>query len=338
MMKRTVFAMLAAAVFASSVFSQHSGAGTKAFPFLNLDYDSRTLAMGGACVAMPNDLYGVAVNPAAVGYITKRQVVAGYRSVVEDLWGGPIGFAMPYSTLGTFAINLVNISYGSLNEIIEGPDGGPLETNRKWNGYALAGSVSWAKLVWEDLSLGISARGVHDYYGTTGEHISADAIALQAGMQYRWLADRIITGIALNNAGFMVAGYTDYTEDLKMPFSVSAGVSYVPFYLANARIALDLQQPSDGYLTYKLGGELAIYKKYLFVRAGYSWSEPDLEAQIKVLRGEASEGYQKTNWSGPSFGIGVNSDFGMINANVDAAVQLIEDADPAFGLSLLVSY
>jgi hypothetical protein len=157
-------------------------------------------------------------------------------------------------------------------------------------------------------------------------------------MQYRWLNSRAIAGVVLNNAGFMVADYSGQTENLKLPFSVSAGVSYTPVYVPSLRVGLDLQQPADGYLIYKLGAEVAVYKKYLLVRAGYSFAEPDIEAQLKVLRGENNDNYQKSNWSGFSFGLGFNTAIGVTDIGIDAALQLRDDIDPAFGLSLLVGF
>jgi hypothetical protein len=341
MMNKFLLAPLAALWLAAPVFSQHALAGTRAFPFLNLDYDSRTIGMGGVSVAMPNDLYGMVYNPAAAGYITKRQAVCGYRSIVDDVWGAPLGFAMPYANYGVFGLHLVDVSFGSLPEVTENLDGTPLETGVTWKSFAIAGGLTWAKIVWENLSLGGSLKAIHHYIGSNNankEHYSADAIALQAGVQYRWLGSRIITGLVLNNAGFMVADYSDQTENLKLPFSVSAGASYTPEYIPNLRIALDLQQPADGFLVYKLGGELAIYKKYFLIRAGYAFSEPDLEAQLKVLKGESNDSYQKSNWAGLCFGAGFNTSIGVTDVGIDAALQLRDDIDPAFGVSLMAGF
>jgi hypothetical protein len=341
MMRKIVLATSAAVCCVASTFGQSGQAGTNAFPFLYLDYDARTIATGGVSVAMPNDLYGVVTNPAAAGYISKRQVVCGYRSVIDDVWGSPIAVALPYYNWGTFALSLVNLSYGSLNEVDEGPDGRPLSTGISWHSYSVAGSLTWAKVVWESLSVGGSLREIHDYIGNSGgtaEHYSADAVVVQAGLQYRWLGSRVIAGFALNNAGFMIANYTDQTENLMMPLSVAAGVSYSPDNIPNLRLALDLMQPTDGFLTYKLGAEVDIYKKYLTLRAGYSFSEPDLESQLKVLQGESNNGYQKTNWAGFCFGFGVNTDIGLVNAGIDAGVQLLQDMDPALSVSMIVGF
>lgn len=341
MIRKIVLAASVALGCFGLAMGQSDQAGTTAFPFLNLDYDARTMAMGGVSVAMPNDLYGVVTNPAAAGYISKRQLVCGYRSVIDDVWGSPLAVAVPYLDWGTFALSLVNISYGSLQEIDENPAGGPLPTAITWHSYSFAGALTWSKIVWQTLSVGASVREIHDYIGNTGgvsEHYSADALVGQAGLQYRWPASRVIVGLALDNAGFMVANYSDQTETLRMPFSIAAGVSYVPDNIPNLRLALDLAQPFDGFLTYKLGAEIEVYKKYFVVRGGYSFSEQDLESQLKVFQGESVSGTPKTNWTGFCFGIGVNTDISNVNVGLDAGVQLLQDLDPAIGVSLVVGF
>jgi hypothetical protein len=325
---------------AGAAWAQTDQAGTRAFAFLNLDYDARTISMGGVSVALPNDLYGVATNPAAIGYVSRRQVVLGYRSVIDDVWGSPIAVALPYSSWGTFGLSIIDISYGSLMEVDE-LNGDPVPTDIKWHWFSFAGSLTWAKVVWESLSIGGSVREIHDYAGSTGGTgvpYSADAIVVQGGLQYRWFGSRVIAGLAVNNAGVMIASSDDQSKDLKMPISVSTGVSYALEYFPNLRFALDLTQPVDGFLTYKLGGELDIYKRYAIIRAGYSFSEPDLESVLKVMQGNHSSDYQKTNWAGFCFGAGFNADIGLVTLGLDAGVQLIQDLNPALAVSVIAGF
>ncbi len=341
MINRSAVAVCAALAFAGAVWPQAGQAGSSAFAFLNLDFDARTMAMAGVAVAMPNDLYGVTANPAVAGFISTRQVMCGYRSIMGDVWGGPVAAALPYVGLGTFALNLENVSYGSLAGVDEGPDGSPEATGVTWNSYSIVGGLTWAKIIWDRLSIGGSLREVHDYIGNSGgpdQHVSADAVMVNAGLQYRWFGSRVIAGLAFNNAGFMISSYDAETEDLKMPLSVTAGASYTLYYLPNLRLALDLTQPSDGLLAYKLGGEFDVYKKFLTLRAGYSWSESDLESQLNVLQGEPAEGYTKTNWTGLCLGVGVNTDIGTVNMGFDAAVQFIDGMDPVLALSVIAAF
>jgi len=56
------------------------------------------------------------------------------------------------------------------------------------------------------------------------------------------------------------------------------------------------------------------------------------------VQGESTDGYQKTTWYGWSFGIGLVTDMDKSTLNIDAAVQFIDIADPAYCLSLMIKY
>jgi len=256
--------------------------------------------------------------------------------VIQDVFGGPLAYAMPYSHYGTFGINLTTVSYGSMKEVQEGPDGLPLYTNNTWSAYSVAGQISWSKIVWDQLALGVALRGLYERIGSTSaEGYAWDAACVQAGLQYRMNDSRLILGLVLSNAGFMTS---QLVNDLKLPLTLSAGVSYVPYYIPTVRLALDLQQTADATLMYKPGVEFNIYKKYFFGRLGYRFGEHDLEEVFKEIRGESSDGYQKTTWYGPAFGVGFVTDVNRVNLNIDAAVQFIDNGDPVPCLSLLVKF
>ena len=72
-------------------YAQFEAAGTSLFPFLKLDNNARTIAMGGASSAMANGIYGASVNPAATGFLTGTQAMIGYQSLIMDAWAGPMG-------------------------------------------------------------------------------------------------------------------------------------------------------------------------------------------------------------------------------------------------------
>jgi hypothetical protein len=322
-------------VLSGTAAAQESHAGERPFSFLNLDFDARTMSMGGASLALPNDLIGVFSNPSAAGFISRREAACGMRSVIQDVYGGSLGYAMPYSTFGTFCITIVPLSYGSLQEVDEGLDSRPVYTNITWSAYSVAGQISWAKTVWDQLALGVAVRGIYEREASSTEGYSWNAASVQAGLQYRLYDSRLILAMVLSNAGYMVS---NLGNDLKLPLTLAAGISYVPNYMPTVRIALDLQQTADQFLMYKPGVEIGIYKKYLFGRLGYRFSESDLEEVFRQLQGVSTGGYQKTTWYGPSFGIGIVTDMDRYTLNVDAAVQLIDNADPAPCLSLMVKF
>ena len=124
MIRKIALAACAAAWCAGAAWAQTDQAGTRAFPFLNLDYDARTISMGGVAVAVPNDLYGATSNPAAIGYVSRRQVVLGYRTVIDDVWGSPIAVALAVFKLGNVRAQhnrcFLRFAHGSRREFQRG--------------------------------------------------------------------------------------------------------------------------------------------------------------------------------------------------------------------------
>jgi hypothetical protein len=332
---RALCLLAAVLILPYAASAQDPHAGERPFSFINNDYDARTVALGGASIALPNDLVGTFTNPAAAGFISGRQALCGVRSIIDDVFGGPLGFVMPFSTFGSFGINLVTLSYGTIKQVDNIADR-PVYTDITWNAYSVAGQISWSKIVWEQLALGVAVRGFYEREaGSSAEGYSWNAACVQAGLQYRQHDSRLIMGLVLSNAGFMVSSQV---RDLKLPLTLTAGFSYVPLYVPNLRLALDLQRTADAFLMYKPGIELALYKKYFFGRAGYRFSERDLEELIKEAKGESNAGYQKSTWYGPSLGIGIVTDVNRLDLNIDAAIQFLDNAAPALCLSVLVKY
>jgi hypothetical protein len=320
-------------------FAQYQDAGTSAFPFLKLDDNARTVAMGGASVAMANGIYGATINPAAAGFLTRTQAMIGYQSLILDAWAGPLGYAVPYKNYGVFSTNVMYVSNGYLDSS-EALDENGNGTGTTWHVFSLVGSLGWSKLLNENLAIGVDCKGIYNPIRSSRQYnASATAVAFDAGCQYRMLKSRLILGAAIQNAGFLVANYAKDLPRYSLPVGATLGVSYVPLYMQGLRLALDLQKANDDYLNYKPGFELAVYKKNLFVRGGYGFSEGDLEEVIKQAKNESSGAYIKSNSSGLSLGIGIAADVNNIATNVDVAyLQRSEDLSPSFMVSILVEY
>ena len=79
----------------NGINSIHPDATKTFFPFLKIGYEARSVAMGGTSAGMPNDIYGIMGNPAALGYVDKMQAMISYKPIVLDIKGGTLAFAMP---------------------------------------------------------------------------------------------------------------------------------------------------------------------------------------------------------------------------------------------------
>jgi hypothetical protein len=324
---------------ALSLYAQNGSAGTRAFEFLSIDNNARTVAMGGAAVGMPNGLNGVFTNPAICGFVNKTQAMFGYNKILLDLWAGPMGYAMPYRNYGVFAASMVYMSHGYLNgdEALD-EEGNP--TGVKWHVFSLVGNLTWSKIIYPQLSIGFSVKGIHHAIESSQEyHENAQGVAFDAGVQYRGLDSRFIVGGAVENAGFLVNSFSEQADNLRLPVSVAIGVSYVPMHMPSLRLACDLQKTNDDFLTYKPGFEAAVYRKNLFIRGGYGFSQPDIENAIKTLRNEADDNYMKSSSSGLSLGVGFITEIKGILTNIDLAyLGRVSGINPSFLLTILFEY
>jgi hypothetical protein len=327
------------AVCLLQAYAQYPDAGTSAFSFLKLDNNARTVAMGGASIGMANGIYGASINPAAAGFLTHTQAMIGYQSLILDAWTGPLGYAMPYKNCGVFSSNIMYASHGYLDSS-EALDENGNGTGASWHIFSLVGSLAWSKVVYDNLSVGIACKGIYHPIKSSQQYYSAaTAIAFDAGFQYRMLNSRVIVGGVLQNAGFLVSNYTKDSPAYPLPLGVAVGISYMPQYIPSLRMALDLQKDNDDFLNYKPGFEWAIYKKSLFLRGGYGFSEPDLEEVIKQMKNQSSGSYVKSNSSGLSLGLGLVTEVSGVATNVDVAyLHRVEDLTPSFMLSILVEY
>jgi hypothetical protein len=250
-----------------------------------------------------------------------------------------MSYAMPVREYGVFGSSVVYMSHGYLSGD-EALDEEGNRTEATWHVFSLVGNLMWSKVVFPQLSVGMTMKAIHHAIQSSKEyHENAQGLALDAGVQYRALNSRFIVGGVVQDAGFLFNNYSEQAGNFRLPLSVTIGVSYVPLHIPALRLACDLQKANDDYLNFKPGFEAAIYKKSLFLRGGYGFSEQDLENAIKTLRNEDDGDYFKSNSSGLSLGLGFITEIKGILTNVDVAYLGREGGvDPSFLLTLLFEY
>jgi len=330
--KKRIFIIIIAV--ASIAQAQHDDAGTVAFPFLTMGYDARAVAMGGAANAMPNGVYGVLSNPASLGYVDRFQIMGGYRQVVLDVWGGPIGIAWP-TRYGVFAPHMVSLSSGEFDIIDEFNN----ETGQRAVSNYTALGVAWARELRDNLAVGATIKGAYHYIGAGGESYDADGFAVDCGVQYSAGNGRLIYGASLRNWGFVRSGYLGEWNEYELPYGVEAGVSYTPRHIRNLRVALDVNKYNGDYANIEPAFEYTVIAKTLFLRGGYAFSFMDFEKTLGVFRGERDETYQSSGLSTLSLGVGVGGQMDNVDIKIDAAMQFHSDVSgPALIVSMIIVF
>lgn len=302
------------------VKAQHSDAGTSIFPFVNIDYDASSVAMGGASVGMPGGSGNshILSNPASAAGIKHYQALIGYRKIIDDIWGGPLVVSRSFGKYGVFSLLMVGVSSGDI-DVIEEVNGEPFYTNQTAGSQYITGGASWAYEYIENLYFGVSLRGLYNVIKVPDNTYSAAAGVVDLGAQYSLFRGRFVAGLAVRNLGFLFWSYDDEKYDL--PLTLEIGASYVPIHLKNFRIALDINKRKNDYLNIEPGLEISIYKEYLKGRVGYAFSWRDLQESFKSFSGEQDENYTKSNWNSFCFGIGLNTDIKETAVQIDLAMQ-----------------
>lgn len=334
--RRVRLAAVSIAFLSLGVEAQYREAGTTVFDFLKINYSAREVGMAGASVGMPGGLAGFHANPAVLGYIEHTAGLLSYRRHLLDVWAGTVAGGMPIKDYGFFSINVIDLSGGTIDEVVD-DNGLPRETGNVWRDNSVAGGISWGRIMWETLSVGASIKGVYHYMGSKQDHYAADGVALDAGVQYRLMKGRFITGLAIRDLGFLRSNYSDHSDKYSLPLAVCAGLSYVPRYVPDLRLALDVEKVKGDYLEFEPGIEVAVFEKLLFLRGGFSFSEKDFgEKVVKSFRGEADEDYQKSNWSTVCLGLGVDAQTKGVDLKVDTGLEFHTMITPSVVVTILL--
>jgi hypothetical protein len=336
------FAFVSAMVIFGSIcgYAQQERAGTSLFPFLSLGFDARSMAMGNLGTGMANDIYGVQCNPAALGYVTNKQAMVTFQPLLMDVRAGAMAYANPVMNKGVLAASLMYLSYGTIDGV-DKVQGEIVSTGQSYRPYALIGGVSWSRVMLADMSLGITLKGIYSNLDDGGN--AAKGIALDLGWQYRMLDSRLIYGITLRDFGYLLSGYSATTDRAMIPFTVRAGLSYIPQNLTALLLAFELEKAYDDYLNYRLATEIAVYRQILFIRGGLNFSQKDVSEKMTEwfnIGGSTSTSvYQKSNWYIFALGVGVAAPVSTVKFKVDAALNFRVDwLPPAYTLSLMADF
>ena len=98
--------------------------GTSSAVFLGIDIGARASAMGGAFVAVANDLTAIYWNPAGIARLESPQLALIHTQWIVDTkfdWGA---MSIPLGRFGTIGLNVTSLSHDDMEiRTIEQPEG-----------------------------------------------------------------------------------------------------------------------------------------------------------------------------------------------------------------------
>ena len=263
-----------------------SKVGTTAAQFLKISAGARGFAMGGANVAITNDLSSGFWNPAVLAHLKGIQAYFENNGWLAgtDYNFGSFGFEWP--RVGVFSLSLTMLtSPDDLVRTVENPNG----TGEKFNSQDMSIGLSVGKKLTDDLSLGATIKNIRQRIW----HSSGQTIGVDIGVQYNTPIKNIILGASIANFGndisltgrdmnlsvdpdpinqgnieFVNAQYETDAFPLPLLFRVGLGGYIIEKEKLNVLFAFDAVHPNDNYEYINIGVETNINNMFS-LRAGY---------------------------------------------------------------------
>ncbi len=281
-----LFLLLSSSLFSQGFLTSVSKRGTTAAPFLSIGQGARATAMGSAFVAVTDDPTALYWNPAG---ITK---VEGFGFVVDHTkWFADLNYnfmAMTYNIgdFGTVGMSLIMSDYGEMDvTTVEQPEG----TGETFSVSDAAFSVAWAIQLTDNFAIGFNPKFIYQNIWK----MSANAIALDMGVQYVTPFDGIVLGMSISNFGskMKMTGTSALvlydpdpgssgnngsipaelqTDEWDLPLNFRVGLAYQPLKIEDNTItvSVDAMHFSDNFESVNLGAEY-VFNDFVFIRGGF---------------------------------------------------------------------
>ncbi len=236
----------------------NSNVGTSSFNFLKINVGARAVSMGGAFTGLADDASALYYNPAGITKFENTNYTAGYQNYFTDIQSGFLGYIRPNIEKG-YALGWY-ISYLNYGTMIR-TDGLGNELGEFGGGDLLA-AMTFATKKGYDLSFGATIKFIYE----TIDEYSASGIALDLGVRYSQLRDRLSFGLAVQNLGTQFSSLGD--EKDRLPLTFRGGTAYHPRGLPLI-MSGDLIIPVDNDPVIALGAEYFELKP-LYLRIGWN--------------------------------------------------------------------
>ncbi|MBI1802896.1 MAG: type IX secretion system protein PorQ [Ignavibacteriae bacterium] len=279
--------LLAIMMAATSMFAQ----STTTYDFLRNDVGARAGALGGGFMMLTDDPNLIFYNPAGLATLTQRRVSFGFFKHLLDINSGYASFGTEIPNFGFVGAGVVYINYGEFKRTgAEGQDLGTFGAGE----FALTGG--YAGTLQPGLYYGANVKFIYSKI----DEVQSSAAALDFGVQYVAITNRMTLGASLLNLGTQLNPYETTRENL--PTDLTIGMALYPEHLP-AAILLNLHKLTDSYESFSqrmkafsVGIEFTPGPN-VHLRLGYN---NERRQELKIVSGSGLAGF--------SIGGGINTD------------------------------
>ena len=283
-------------------------AGVAALSFLKNDMSPRSLALGGASVALNADEYSIWTNPAAIADLESFNAATSNFSLGAGINQSFLSVVAPRKNkISSWGFSLNVLNSGAMKERTEfQPEG----TGREVFVTNGAAGLTYAQQLSSMFRLGVTLKYIYENVAEFYNHTMTADVSFLYETDFKELKFAVMVqnfgGNSSLTGNYLATAFNrsplEALERNAVPNVFSLGVSMVPWKDEHhaIRTALQLNHPTDNAENIRLGVEYS-YLKLLDVRMGY---------KINVIG---------QNW--PTFGFGVRSRIGGHPLHIDYATN-----------------
>jgi hypothetical protein len=236
-----------------------NNAGTRGGQFLKIDVGARACGMGGAYVAVAEDVNTIYWNPAALAKLTHQEITFMHNEWLDDTGYEFLAYARPLSDKEEgIGISITYLGCGN----IEGYENKDKRVD--FSACDLAVTAGYGKKI-NKLFIGGNIKGIYQKIKDN----TATGMAMDIGILYD--INNIRVGACIQNIGTKLK--FDKVAD-SLPVTIRTGTA---FTLLDDRIliSMDITKPVDNDIRINMGIEYKIMERVM-IRCGYN-SDNDLD-------------------------------------------------------------
>ncbi len=178
-----------------SIFGGLTKSGTTAAQFLKIQVGARALGMGGAYVAVANDVSSIYWNPAGLSRIGPN----GGAAFVHTNWLAEMNFDFAAAVIRAGGLGTLGLSFTSLSmpDMKVRSEFEPEGTGEYFSAMDMAMGISYARALTDRFSVGINAKYIRQQIW----HMSASTIAFDVGILFKTDFNWLTLGMDISNFG-----------------------------------------------------------------------------------------------------------------------------------------
>jgi hypothetical protein len=288
----------------AAILGNLTKSGTTTAQFLKIQVGSRAIGMGGAYVAVANDVSSIYWNPAGLTGVG----LGGGVSFVHTEWLAETNFDFAAAVIKAGKVGVFGLSFTSLSmpDMKVRSEFEPEGTGEFFSAIDLALGISYARSLTDRFSIGFTGKYIRQQIW----HMTASTIAFDVGLLFKTDFDWLTLGMSISNFGPKMQ-YTgkdifvnyDFTPnefgdsetvfanlqtdkwDLPLLFRFGLAVEILKQEMHQITGSLEARHPNDNTESISFGLEYGFRKRF-FLRGGYqSLFEDETEKGITLGTG-----------------------------------------------------